>query len=118
MYDDGDLTAEEIAGVVGVGRSTLYENLAAYKDGGDCVLVVYRNTRPGKVDDSNRRYGETGQSEKVQLEADRKWVPLTNVSPGPNGAVSAGQRVIYLTIGGVASRCVHGSYAARAGRAR
>jgi hypothetical protein len=46
----------------------------AAKDGGDCVLVVYRNTRPGKVDpDTNRRYGETGQSEKVQLEADRKW---------------------------------------------
>ena len=76
MLDDGELTAKEIAGVVGVARSTLYENLSAYKDGGDCVLVVYRNTRPGKVDDSNRRYGETGQSEKVQLEADRKWWPV------------------------------------------
>ena len=65
MYDDGELTAGEIAGVVGVGRSTLYENLSAYKDGGDCVLVVYRNTRPGKVDpDTNRRYGETGQRRK------------------------------------------------------
>ena len=41
---------------------------------GDCVLVVYRNTRPGKIDpDTSRRYGETGQSEAVQLEADRKW---------------------------------------------
>jgi DNA invertase Pin-like site-specific DNA recombinase len=76
MHDDGELTAGEIAGVVGVARSTLYENLSAYKDGGDCVLVVYRNTRPGKVDDSNRRYGETGQSETVQLEADRKWWPV------------------------------------------
>ena len=41
---------EEIAGVVGVARSTLYENLSAYKDGGDCVLVAYRITRPGKVE--------------------------------------------------------------------
>jgi DNA invertase Pin-like site-specific DNA recombinase len=78
MYDEDKLTAGEIAGVVGVARSTLYENLSACKDGGDCVLVVYRNTRPGKVDDSNRRYGETGQSEKVQLEADRKW---WNIAP-------------------------------------
>ena len=76
MYDEDKLTAEEIAGVVGVARSTLYENLSAYKDGGNCVLVVYRNTRPGKVDDSNRRYGETGQSETVQMEADRKWWPV------------------------------------------
>ena len=53
-------------------------DLSAYKDGGDCVLVVYRNTRPGKVDGSNRRYGETGQSEKVQLEADRKWWPVAS----------------------------------------
>jgi hypothetical protein len=41
---------------------------------GDVVLVVYRNTRPGKVDaGTGRRYGETGQGEAVQLEADRKW---------------------------------------------
>jgi hypothetical protein len=59
-----------------LGRFTLYENPSDYKDGRDCVLVVYRNTRPGKVDDSNRRYGETGQSERVQLEADRKWWPV------------------------------------------
>jgi DNA invertase Pin-like site-specific DNA recombinase len=76
MYDEDHLTVEEIAKAFHVGRSTLYESLAAYKDGGDCVLVVYRNTRPGKVDGSNRRYGETGQSEKVQLEADRKWWPV------------------------------------------
>lgn len=36
-------------------------------------MVAYRNTRPGKVDDTNRRYGKTGQREAVQLEADRKW---------------------------------------------
>lgn len=76
MYDEDHLTVEEIAKAFHVGRSTLYESLAAYKDGGNCVLVVYRNTRPGKVDGSNRRYGETGQSEKVQLEADRKWWPV------------------------------------------
>jgi DNA invertase Pin-like site-specific DNA recombinase len=76
MYDEDKLTGEEIAGVVGVARSTLYENLAAYKDGGACVLVVSRNTRPGKVDGSNRRFGETGQTEAVQMEADRKWWPV------------------------------------------
>jgi DNA invertase Pin-like site-specific DNA recombinase len=76
MYDEDRLTVEEIAKAFRVGRSTLYENLAAYKDGRDCVLVVYRNTRPGKIDDANRRYGETGQSEKVQMEADRKWWPV------------------------------------------
>jgi hypothetical protein len=28
-------------------------------------MVVYRNTRPGKVDaDTNRRYGETGDSDR------------------------------------------------------
>lgn len=76
MYDEDNLMVEEIAKAFHVGRSTLYESLAAYKDGGDCILVVYRNTRPGKVDGSNRRYGESGQSEKVQLEADRKWWPV------------------------------------------
>jgi DNA invertase Pin-like site-specific DNA recombinase len=97
MYDDGELTTGEIAGVVGVGRSTLYENLSAYKDGGDCVLVVYRNTRPGKVDpDTNRRYGETGQSEKVQLEADRKW---WNVAPARQPRLKG---VVYVVNGTVA----------------
>jgi DNA invertase Pin-like site-specific DNA recombinase len=97
MYDEDNLTAGEIAGVVGVARSTLYENLSAYKDGGDCVLVVYRNTRPGKVDpDTNRRYGETGQSEKVQLEADRKWWP---VAPARQGRLKA---IVYVVNGTVA----------------
>jgi hypothetical protein len=87
MYDDGELTAEEIAGVVGVARPTLYENLSACKDGGDCVMVAYRNTRPGKVDpDTNRRYGETRQSEAVQLEADRKW---WNVTPAREARLRA-----------------------------
>jgi DNA invertase Pin-like site-specific DNA recombinase len=77
MYDAGQHTAEEIAATFGVGRSTLFKHLAAHKDGRDCVMVVYRNTRPGKVDpDTNRRYGETGQNEKVQHEADRKWYPI------------------------------------------
>jgi hypothetical protein len=98
MYDEDNLTAGEIAGVVGVARSTLYENLSAYKDGGDCVLVVYRNTRPGKVDpDTNRRYGETGQSEKVQLEADRKWWP---VAPARQGRLKA---IVYV-VGGTVAR--------------
>jgi hypothetical protein len=97
MYDDGELTAGEIAGVVGVGRSTLYENLSAYKDGGDCILVVYRNTRAGKVDDSNRRYGETGQSEKVQLEADRKW---WNIAPAREPRLKG---IVYV-VNGTAAR--------------
>ena len=96
MYDEDHLTVEEIAKAFRVGRSTLYENLAAYKDGRDCVLVAYRNTRPGKVDDSNRRYGETGQSEKVQLEADRKWWP---VAPARQPRLKA---IVYVVNGTVA----------------
>jgi len=39
--------------------------------------AAYRNTRPGKIDShTNRRYGETGQKEDIQLEADRKWWPV------------------------------------------
>lgn len=77
MYDAGKYTVEEIAETFNVGRATPYKHLNAHHDGRDCVLVVYRNTRPGKVDaDTNRRYGETGQSAKVQLEADRKWFPI------------------------------------------
>ncbi|WP_245973207.1 helix-turn-helix domain-containing protein [Actinoplanes lutulentus] len=65
MYDAGKYTVEEIAETFGVGRVTLYKHLNAHHDGRDCVLVVYRNTRPGKVDaDTNRRYGETGQRRK------------------------------------------------------
>jgi DNA invertase Pin-like site-specific DNA recombinase len=72
LYDSGELTVEEIAGLFNVRRSTMYRHLSAHH--GDCVLVVYRNSRPGKIDpDTSRRYGETGQSEAVQLEADRKW---------------------------------------------
>lgn len=41
------------------------------------TLVVYRNTRDRKVDtDTNRRYGETGAAEQVQLGADCKWFPI------------------------------------------
>jgi DNA invertase Pin-like site-specific DNA recombinase len=77
MYDSGDYTADEVADAFNVNRSTLYRYLSAHQDGRDCVLVVYRNTRPGKVDlDTHRRYGETGQNEKVQLDADRKWFPI------------------------------------------
>jgi len=92
MYDEDELTVKEIAGALGVGRSTLYENLSAYKDGGDCVLVVYRNTRPGKIDqDTSRRYGETGQSEAVQLEADRKCKGFVYVAHGVVARVRAVQ---------------------------
>jgi DNA invertase Pin-like site-specific DNA recombinase len=76
MYDEDKLTVEEIAQAFRVSRSTLYAYLSAIP--GDFVMVVYRNTRPGKVDGTNRRFGETGASERVQLDADRKW---WNVAP-------------------------------------
>jgi DNA invertase Pin-like site-specific DNA recombinase len=77
MYDSGQHTVAEIAATFHVSRATMNRYLAKVKDGADCVLVVYRNTRPGKVDrDTNRRYGETGASETVQLDADRKWWPI------------------------------------------
>jgi DNA invertase Pin-like site-specific DNA recombinase len=97
MYDSGKHTAEEIAATFGVRRSTLYRHLSAHNDGRDCVLVVYRNTRPGKVDrDTNRRYGETGQSERVQLEADRKWWPI---APDRRSRVKG---IVYVVNGTVA----------------
>ena len=71
LYDAGELTVEQIACLFHVRRSTMYRHLFAHH--GDCVMVVYRNTRPGKIDADTRRFGETGQSENVQLEADRKW---------------------------------------------
>jgi hypothetical protein len=65
MIDSREHTMAEIAETFHVGRATLYRQLNAYKDGGDCALVVYRNTHTRKVDaDTNRRYGETGASEK------------------------------------------------------
>ncbi|MGH3190679.1 MAG: recombinase family protein [Streptosporangiaceae bacterium] len=75
MYDEDKLTMEEIAQAFRVSRSTLYAHLSAVP--GDFIMVVYRNTRP-KVDGTNRRFGETGASERVQLDADRKW---WNVAP-------------------------------------
>lgn len=75
MYDSDEHTVEEIAQTFKVGRTTLYRALHTYGDGADCALIVYRNTR-AKVDASNRRYGETGAGEKVQLDADRKWFPI------------------------------------------
>ena len=83
MYDSGELTVEEIAGLFNVRRSTMYRHLSAHH--GDNVLIVWRNTRPGKIDpDTRRRYGETGQSEAVQLEADRKW---WHISPQRQGSL-------------------------------
>ena len=76
MYDSGKHTVEEIAGTFGVRRSTMYRHLSAHDGGRDCVLIVYRNTRPKIDPDTSRRYGETGQREAVQLEADRKWWPI------------------------------------------
>jgi hypothetical protein len=77
MYDSGKHTVEEIAETFNVGRTALYRQLHSYGDGRACAPVIYRNTRTRKLDpDTNRRYGETGASEKVQLDADRKWFPI------------------------------------------
>ncbi|WP_331757734.1 recombinase family protein [Nocardia sp. NBC_01388] len=75
MYDEDTHTVDQIAAMFGVGRSTLYRKLAdPYTD---CVLLVYRNSKTKVDSDGNRRYGETYASEKVQLEADRKWFPIS-----------------------------------------
>lgn len=98
MYDSGEHTVEEIAETFKVGRTTLYNALHAYKDGGDCVLVVYRNTRTRKVDpDTHRRFGETRAGEDAQLEADRKWFPI--------GATRRGRlKAIVYVVDGVVTR--------------
>lgn len=76
MYDTGEHTVEEIAATFNVGRTTMYRQLNAYGTGADCALIVYRNTKSKLDRDTNRRYGETGASEDVQFEADRKWFPI------------------------------------------
>ncbi|MFE7802529.1 hypothetical protein [Nocardia sp. NPDC057440] len=43
-----------------------------------CALIIYRNSKTKVDPDGNRRYGETNASEKVQLEADRKWWPIAD----------------------------------------
>ncbi|MDN5930998.1 MAG: recombinase family protein, partial [Pseudonocardia sp.] len=97
MYDSGRHTVEEIAETFHVGRTTLYRALHAYNDGGDCALVVYRNSRRPKVDpDTLRRYGETGAGEAAQLEADRKWFPI---APARRHRVKA---IVYVSDSAVA----------------
>lgn len=71
----------------------MYRQLNAY--GGDCALIVYRNSRP-KSDASNRRLGETGAGEDVQLEADRKWSPI---APARRPWLKA---IVYVVDGAVA----------------
>jgi hypothetical protein len=41
----------------------------------DLILGQLRHHKT-KTDASNRRLGETGQTEQIQLEADRKWWPI------------------------------------------
>jgi DNA invertase Pin-like site-specific DNA recombinase len=94
MYDDGEHTVEEIAAAFNVTRSTMYKYLTAGQE--DCVLVIYRNTRPGKIDPgTNRRYGETGQGGKTQLDADRKW---WNVAPDRRPRLKAMVIVVNATV--------------------
>lgn len=98
LYDRGDHTTEEIATMFNVGRSTLYRTLGAQHSGRDCAYVVYRNTRPGKVDrDTGRRYGETGPLERDQIKADRGW---WNIGPLRRPRVKA----IAYVVDGVVTR--------------
>ncbi|HEY9525239.1 MAG TPA: hypothetical protein VIR33_18515 [Thermopolyspora sp.] len=55
-------------------ETTLYRHLTAHHEGRDCALIVYRDTT--ELDGSNRRLGETGASEQVQRDTDRKWWPI------------------------------------------
>jgi DNA invertase Pin-like site-specific DNA recombinase len=93
LYDTGELTGDEIAAAFGVARATLYRYLSPGHS--DCALVVYRNTKPKLDADTNRRYGETGQSEAVQLEADRKW---WNVAPTRRPRLKAVVFVVDATV--------------------
>ncbi|WP_326640061.1 recombinase family protein [Streptosporangium sp. NBC_01755] len=95
MYDSGQHTVEEIAQTFNVSRPTLYRHLTAHHEGRPCALVVYRNAK-AKTDAGNRRLGETGQSESVQLEADRKWWPI---APARRPHVKA---IVYVAGGTVA----------------
>lgn len=70
--------------------------MGAYQDQNPCALIVYRNTRTKKIDpDTFRRYGETGAGPRAQLEADRKWFP---VSPDRRPHLKA---VVYVVDGTV-----------------
>lgn len=93
MYDSGKHTVDEIAAAFKVGRATLYRQLHAYGAGGDCVLVVYRGSKPKIDPDGNRRYGETGAPESVQIEADRKW---WNIAPDRRRRLRA---IVYVADG-------------------
>ncbi len=75
MYDDGTHTVEAIAQTFHVSRPTLYRHLTARHEGRDCALIVYRG-KTAKTDTGNRRLGETGAGERVQLDTDRKSWPI------------------------------------------
>jgi DNA invertase Pin-like site-specific DNA recombinase len=96
MYDQGDHTVEEIAETFNVSRPTMYRHLTAHQEGRNCVLVVYRGTGRSKTDAGNRRLGETGAAETVQLEADRKWWPI---APARRPKVKA---IVYVADGTIA----------------
>jgi DNA-binding CsgD family transcriptional regulator len=94
MYDEHAHTVEEIADAFHVSRPTLYRHLTAHHEGRDCALVVYRG-KTGKTDASNRRLGETGADESVQLDTDRKWWPI---APGRRPHLKA---IVYVAAGAV-----------------
>ncbi|MGQ4381205.1 sigma-70 family RNA polymerase sigma factor [Streptomyces sp. SAS_267] len=95
MYDSGEHTVEEIADTFHVSRLTMYRHLTAQHDGRDCVLVVYRNLKTN-TDTSNRRLGETGRDDDVQVEGDRRWCAI---APARRSRVKA---IVYVAAGTVA----------------
>lgn len=46
---------------------------------GDFALIVYRNSGTAGIDGDGRPYGETGQNEAAQLDADRKYWPVASM---------------------------------------
>lgn len=97
MYDSKEHTVDQIAATFNVSRPTMYRHLSAANQGKDFALIVYRNTRSTKVDaDTNRRYGETGASEKVQYDADRMW---WKIAPARQHHLQA---IVYVADGTVA----------------
>jgi hypothetical protein len=92
MYESEEHTVEQIAATFHTSRATVYRALAKQ---GDLALIVYRGKGIAGTDEDGRPYGETGQAEPVQLDADRKYWPLAE---GKKDSLKA---VVYVTDGTV-----------------
>ena len=96
MYDAGGLTVEEIAGLFSVRPVHPVPSPGRPPRRLRHGRLPQHPPRQGRPD-TNRRYGETGQTEKVQLEADRKWWPV-----GPRARPVKG--IVYVADGVVDPR--------------